>query len=1157
MRHGLLWLGAALFSLATLAAADVISGVDVLDATKEHGRTPMQMEEVWSYDLEAPVIAQPCIAEVDGEPLLIVAASSGLVTAVDGGGREQWRSSVSGIPGTMSVVTLSGRPALVVGNDQGRLTAIGLDGSQIWSADVCDFHRPEPWNRGMGASNGVAELRGSGSAALVVTDRSGALTTLDAEGNIVWQAHLTSADHFQCLGRPAVADLDGDGVDEIVVSGFDGRAHCLDSSGRWRWSTEVMPAEGGYHSPLIVDWGDGPRVLLLGMRDGSLRCLDENGDDVWEFQGAGAVGIHIGLAAVVLEGEPHILIAYNKSGLVLITTDGQRVWYREYQGGNQPTVPTVADIDGDGNPELMHVRSGNRTLWILDADGLVREEIELDAPVASPPIVCDLDGDGVPEFVTVEAASGHVSARKIVGARPGGDIQWPGSRGAFDGRGSSTFGMELDRRDAAPVRRASPPTATLIREEPLTLVTGRQPIRYALDGSNADASTLQVTCAGPDGIPHIYVRRPEDAVHGWAEPYRDGVYQLRATLYDSQARAIAELDESIEFTAFALERDRGAELLAGIDALLRDGEALDGVRHSARAAEDRWRGLLARMDSPDEDRERLAGEMREHISRLERLLACGKRAAAVRDSTGGPVDLLAWQIEHPWAAFDPATAVPPEALPDELRVTTEQRSHEATVVAIANVTGRPLDVRISLDGWHGGEAPPARDAVTLRRVVTVPTARENMSPDAVPALDEAGILAIPADESAQLWIDWASKDVAPGEYTAELSIRALTVAGQVWSMPLVWEVLPVALPEQMPLWFHVWAYNNPLLGDDDAIWQDLLDHHMNVFDLPLPRVVYDSHGDIGPIDWSATDRVIARAPEGSFFLWHGGEGFVAAVEGAPGVGSDPWRQAYERFAHLWIAHLAEREIDLDRHANYIIDEPGIYGGKNVDYFDRIAPIWRSIDPQVRIYCNPGGGATREHVGRIVRNADVLGPNWGEYRGVPDVFHPGDETIPTMTEPAEHMRIIRENAWMMWTYRCDGGVKDFRRMLYYWEPIWQGPHVNLTGLGFWSYAGRRTDFWQGPNPNDTDYELVYTGASGPVPSRRWQGLRLGIEDDARLRMVLDAADRARERGDDELADRLVRRREELIQRVVGSDIDEGVVAEVRAELRTILVEEARE
>jgi len=1057
----------------------------------------------------------------------------------------------------MSVVTLSGRPALVVGNDQGRLTAIGMDGSQLWDTAVCDFRRPEAWNRGMGASNGVVELRGSGSAALVVTDRSGALTALDAEGGIVWQAHLTSAGHFQCLGRPAVADLDGDGADEIVVSGFDGRAHCLSSTGEWRWSTEVMPAEGGYHSPLIVDWGDGPRVLLLGMRDGSLRCLDENGDDVWEFQGAGAVGIHLGLASVVIEGEPHILIAYNKSGLVLITTDGQRVWYREYQGGNQPSVPTVADIDGDGNPELMHVRSGNRTLWILDADGLVREEIELDAPVASPPIVCDFDGDGVPEFVTVEAANGHVSARKIVGARPGGAIQWPGSRGAFDGRGSSTFGMDLDRRDAAPVRRASPPTATLIREEPLTLVTGRQPIRYALEGGSADARALQVSVVGPDSIPHIYVRRPDDAVHGWVEPYRDGAYQLRATLYDSQARAIAELDESIEFTAFALERDRGAELLAGIDALLRDSEALDGVRRSARAAEDRWRGLLARMDSPDEDRERLAEEVGDHIFRLERLLACGERAVDVRERTGDPVDLLAWQIEHPWAPFDPASAAPPEALPGELRVTTEQRSHEATVVAIANVTGRPLDIRVTLDGWHGGEDPPARDAVTLRRVVTVPTARQNMSPDALPALDEAGILAIPADESAQLWIDWASKDVAPGEHTAELSIRALTVAGQVWSMPLVWEVLPVALPEQMPLWFHVWAYHNPLLGDDDAIWQDLVDHHMNVFDLPLPRAVYDSHGELGPIDWSATDRVIARAPEGSFYLWHGGEGFVAAGEGVPGVGSEPWRQAYERFAHLWLEHLAAQGIDSDRHANYIIDEPGIYGGKNVDYFDRIAPIWRSIDPQVRIYCNPGGGATREHVERIVRNADVLGPNWGEYRGVPDVYHAEGETIPAATEPNDYVGTICEDAWMVWTYRCDGGVKDLRRMTYYWEPIWQGPRFRLTGLGFWSYAGRQTDFWQGPNPNDTDYELVYTGASGPVPSRRWQGLRLGIEDDARLRMVLNAADRARDRGNDELADRLARRREQLIERVLESGVDEGVVAEVRAELRTILVEEAGE
>jgi hypothetical protein len=1117
----------------------------------------MDIRKMWDYQLNAPVVAQPAVVAVDGEPLVILAASNGRVMAVDGHGRERWRSEVCGIPGTMSVVALDGGPNVIIGDDRGRLNALRMDGSRLWSVDVCDFHRPESWNRGMTPSTGIAELRGNDSVALAVTDRSGTLTTLDAEGRLVWQAHLTSESHFQCLGRPAVADLDGDGVDEIVVSGFDGRAHCLSATGEWRWSTEVMPAEGGYHSPLIVDWGDGPRVLLLGMRDAVLRCLDGNGDDIWEYQGAGAVGIHAGLSPVVIGGESHILIAYNKSGLELITATGRRVWYREFHGGNQPFGPSVADIDGDGNPEILLARTNNRMLWILDTDGVVREEIEQEGPSNGSPLVWDLDGDGIPEFVNVNAETGRVTAYKSVDAQPGGTVQWPASRGTFHGRGSTTLGLEPGCRETSPRHQPGHLVEALGRETPGTFVTGRQPIRYAIDDNGADARILHVSVVGPDGIPHIYLRYPDDAVHGWVEPYRDGVYQLHAMLY-TETGTVSRTSETFEFTAFAAERNRGAELLSVINALFQDDEATlhDGMRHSVRKAEDQWCGLLARMDRAEENRERLAGEVHDHLSRLERLLRCGERVVELGQRKGAPADMLVWQPEHPWVPFFPAYTVAPEHLLGEMKVVTEQRSHEATVVAIANVTGDPLDVRVWLDDWDEGEGP-RREAVTLRRLVHVPTARERMSPDALPGLDEAGILSIPAGESAMLWLDWAADESAAGTYTSELHIRALTVAGQVWSIPLEWEILPFALPRRMPLWFHVWAYNNSLPGDADAVWQDLLDHHMNVFDLPLPAVSFDSHGEIGSVDWSATGRVLDRAPKGSFFVWHGGEGIITAADDAPGVGSEPWRKAYEQFARLWIAHLTGQGIEYDRHANYIIDEPGIDGGVKVDYFERIARIWKSIDPSVRIYCNPGGGATHEHVERIVEYADVLGPNWGEYRGVPDVYHPGDETVPTTTEPNEFMRTIRDSAWMMWTYRCDGGVKDFQHMRYYWEPIWQGPRANLTGLGFWSYAGRQVDFWQGPNPNDTDYELVYTGASGPVPSRRWQGLRMGIEDDARLRMVLQIADQARDRGDEELSDRLKQLRERLIDRVLESGIDEGVVAEVRAEFRTLLVEHASE
>ena len=759
----------------------------------------------------------------------------------------------------------------------------------------------------------------------------------------------------------------------------------------------------------------------------------------------------------------------------------------------------------------------------------------------------------------MNADSGLVAANRVVDALPGGVIQWKSGRGDFDGRGSTTFGVERKTSTALAKTAVSATIPELERTTPTPLATCRQPLQYAVKTEEIAGKIIHVSVQGPDGVPYKFVRYREDPVHGWIEPLDSGVYQMHAKLYGADGASVAQLDESIKFVEFANERDRGAELLAAVDKLIHDHEAvrLAGIERSARLAEDRWEGLLRRMEMGEENQKLLAGEVQGHLSHLDWLLACGRRAAEICESASEPVEIIVWQLEHPWAQHSPTSSAPPEHPQNELRVVTEPRSHEATVVAIANVTGRSLNVRVSLDEWLDSDAAkngPTSDMITLRHVVHVPTAREQMSPDVLPKLDEAGVLTIPAGESVLLWMDWAANESLPGTYGSNLHIRALTVEGHVSTTPLVWEILPYALPKQKPLWFHVWAYNNPLLGDAEAVWQDLIDHHMNVFDLPLPSVTYDHNGDIGTLDFSGADSVIAKAPEGSFYLWHGGETIVAAVDEAPGVGSDAWRKGYEQFANAWVAHLAEKGVGYDRHANYIIDEPGIDGGFKVDYFERVARIWKSIDPQLLIYSNPGGGATRGHIKRIVEFADILGPGWGEYRGIPDVYHPGDETVPTATEPNEFIDTMVNDSQMMWTYRCSDGGKDFLRMSYYWEPIWQGPSFNLNGLGFWSYAGRQTDFWQGPTPNNSDWELVYSGSSGPVPSRRWQGLRIGIEDDARLRMVLIAADRAREGGDAKRADSLTDRRTHLIDKVLKSGIDERVISDVRTELRAILVEE---
>jgi hypothetical protein len=56
------------------------------------------------------------------------------------------------------------------------------------------------------------------------------------------------------------------------------------------------------------------------------------------------------------------------------------------------------------------------------------------------------------------------------------------------------------------------------------------------------------------------------------------------------------------------------------------------------------------------------------------------------------------------------------------------------------------------------------------------------------------------------------------------------------------------------------------------------------------------------------------------------------------------------------------------------------------------------------------------------------------------------------------------------------------------------------------------------------------------------------------MVMDASEAARKSGDMVHSKELISHREELVARVVDSGHDEGVVAEVRAELRALLLAE---
>ena len=1085
----------------------------------------MKIAEIWRFETGAPVPGCPAVVSTGDGVLVVYGTENGDVIALDGAGREVWRDHAGPqVAGWPAVVDLPQGTTVLVGDAWGTVHAYAPDGAVRWRRSMGkDLARSEWFNSGISPWSGIAALRGSkaGDAALVVTDRCGNVSALTADGDTVWRANLDIE-----IGIPAVGDIDGDGSDEIVVATWTGRVHCLGADGALRWTTDSMRIEAAYTMPLLVDWGEGPRVIVQGEADGIVCCLDGAGKELWRHTSRGAISCQAGATPIFQDDACTLFVPNSQTGQQILSTTGEELWYGNYAGGNQPFGPSIADIDGDGKLELLMSRRsfGARTLWILDTNGESLLEFDMSGSMTGSPVVGDLNGDGVPEFVIVDESKGTVRALRIEGAKPGGEITWPSSKGAFDGRRSVLRGAVAV--ESTPT--AKPLTCSLTRETPVSLVTGPQPVKYT--AGDQEGAFVQTSVTAPSGKRDVYVRPLDGPDHGSVNAVEKGTYALAAKLISREGVVLAETAGELPFVPFEPEFKRGDGLLADMRSLAEQiGAAGAGFTRQVGIFSDRWDGVKRRVGLGESSPE----EVREFLDVLGTVYQ-RRRCAHER----GVAEFILWNPGHPWVTWSPTTDTPPDALLESIALRTERRAHEATPVTIANVTGRPLTVRVWLDC---GTEPLPEGAVTLRRPVFVSTAKGNMSPDALPALDEAGLVTIPADETARVWVDWSANGLEAGSYSPTLRFRALSVPGQQWDVPVTWDVLPVAMPESSPIMFHVWAYENAkIFHSIDAVYKDLLDHHVNVFDLPVPVATYDAEGNIASEDFAAVGDAVSRVPEDSFFLWHGADTIARPEEGAPAVGTPEWERAFRTHVQRFMEYLRTKGVGYDRHANYIIDEPGIEGGRRVDLTVRVAKLYKAVDPKIRIFTNPAGGATAEHIDRLVEVADIFDPIWHG------------------TEPGYvHLPRILAACDTVWTYNCGDGVRDLPNMSYYWSMIWKGAEWGMTGIGHWSYAGRQADFWNGKTPNGCDWELVYPGAASIVPSRRWQAVRIGVEDGARLALVKDAAATARAAGKAEEAERLERERAEVIASVVAARFDEAVVAEARAKLQEILLRVAGE